>query len=240
MARRKQDKDIQSTKSTPLAQRAYDALRDAIEKGALAPGDRVSEYKVAEWLEISRTPAREGLQRLEAEGLLAYHARRGLIVATIDRDALHELFLAREVIESALARYASHNGSGPELMGILAHCELEPELIDDREKMYEHNKVFHDLIRRAAHNRYLSKFSVQIDDVVSADRRGSSLISPERRSAVIEEHRRLSEAIAARDGEKAAKAASDHVKAAYLARLKVGSVAPPVTSDTQPVSLTPK
>ena len=49
--------------SASLGQLAYHAVRNAIEAGNLTPGDRVSEYKVAEWLSISRTPAREGLLR---------------------------------------------------------------------------------------------------------------------------------------------------------------------------------
>ncbi|BCJ91249.1 transcriptional regulator [Terrihabitans soli] len=207
--------------NVPLAQRAYDAVRDAIENGGFAPGDRVSEYRIADLLKISRTPAREGLQRLQAEGLLSYHPRRGLVVATLDDDALKELFASREVLEGALAAQAAINGSGPELAALIRHSEQEPALIGDRAAMYEHNKVFHELIRRAAHNRYLHRFSTSLDDVVAADRRGSSLVLPERQIAVVAEHRKLAEAIAARNGPAAAKASSDHIKAAFAARLQV-------------------
>lgn len=211
---------------TPLAQRAYEAVRDAIEQGDLSPGDRVSEYRVADWLKISRTPAREGLQRLETEGLLTYRPRRGLVVATMDDESLKELFYSREIVESALAMLAANNGSGPEIATILRHAEAEAEMVADRERMYQHNRMFHELIRRAAHNRYLSKFSNTIDDVVAADRRGSSLIDPERRVAVIEEHKRLATAIAERRSSDAGEAAAGHVRAAYAARLRSG----PVTS----------
>lgn len=207
----------------PLAQRAYDAVRQAIESGELSPGDRVSEYRIADWLKISRTPAREGLQRLEAEGLLSYRARRGLVVATIDEDALKELFLARQVLESALAEQAAQNGSGPELSAIMRHSELEPSLVGDRDKMYEHNRAFHELIRRAGHNRYLAKFSMGLDDVVAADRRGSSLIDPDRQVAVVEEHQKLAQAIAERDVAAAGRAAANHIKAAFAARLRVSA-----------------
>src|SRR3954466_6920241 len=56
---------------------AYRAIRDAITTNTMKPGDRLSEYMVADWLKISRTPAREGLRRLEGEGLLTSHPRRG-------------------------------------------------------------------------------------------------------------------------------------------------------------------
>ena len=212
----------QVSNSSRLAQQAYEAVRDAIEKGELSPGDRISEYKTASWLKISRTPAREGLLRLEAEGLLTYHPRRGLVVASVDSEALKELFIAREVIEGALAGLAAQNGSGPEIDAILELTEQEPALIEDRERMYQHNKDFHQQIRRASHNRYLTKFIGTLDDIVAADRRGSSLVEPERRKAVIEEHRKLAKAIADRNVAMAQELATSHIRAAYQARLRVG------------------
>lgn len=209
-----------------LAQRAYQAVRTAIEEGELAPGHRISEYRVADWLKISRTPAREGLQRLEAEGLLMYQPRRGLVVASMDLESLKELFNSREIVESALAQLAAANASGPEIDLIVNHADAEPALIEERDKMYQHNKTFHQLIRQAAHNRYLTRFAQMMEDAVAADRRGSSLISADRRKAVLKEHRRLADAIASRDGQAAAQAARDHVRAAYDARLSVNEHTP--------------
>lgn len=204
-----------------LAQHAYEAVREAIEHGQLAPGDRISEYKTADWLNISRTPAREGLLRLEAEGLLTHHPRRGLVVASIDSEALKEVFVAREVLERALAGQAARNASGPELDAILRMTEDEPAVIEDRERMYQHNKKFHGAIRKCAHNRYLMKFISTLDDIVAADRRGSSLVDMDRRREVISEHRAMAEAMAARDVAKAEELASSHIRNAYRARLKV-------------------
>lgn len=209
------------TKSSRLAQHAYESVRDAIEQGDLSPGDRISEYKTAEWLNISRTPAREGLLRLEAEGLLDHHPRRGLVVASIDSDALKELFVAREILERALAGQAARNASGPELDQLMRLTEDESKMVDDREGMFQNNKVFHNAIRQSAHNRYLMKYVNTLDDIVAADRRGSSLVDIERRKAVIREHRDLAKAIADRDIAKAEDLASAHIRAAYEARLKL-------------------
>ncbi|AZQ68294.1 GntR family transcriptional regulator [Silicimonas algicola] len=206
---------------TPLAERAYDVVREAIESGKLAPGNRISEYRVAEWLGISRTPAREGLRRLEAEGLLSGHDGSGLVVVSVDEDAQRELFLTREVLESALAAQAALNGSGPDLAAITRHARAEAELFGDCDRMYVHNKIFHDLIRRAAHNRYLAKMSATTMDMVTADRRGSTLLVPERQTEVIAEHAILAEAIAARNAAAAAEAAAQHVRNAYTARLRM-------------------
>jgi len=206
--------------SARLAQHAYEAVRDAIEHGKLAPGDRISEYKTADWLNISRTPAREGLLRLESEGLLTHHPRRGLVVASIDEEALKEVFVAREVLERALAGQAARNASGPELDALLRLTEEEPAFLEDREKMFQHNKKFHALIRKCAHNRYLMKFIGTLDDIVAADRRDSSIVDVDRRRAVLGEHKALAEAIAARDIAGAEDKASQHIRNAYEARLK--------------------
>lgn len=205
----------------PLAQQAYDAVRSAIEAGTLEPGTRVSEYRVAELLSVSRTPAREALQRLEAEGLLANHPRRGLVVVSVDAEALRELYYTRSILEGALAEQAALNASRPEIAGILRLCDSEAEMLGDSDKMHAHNKEFHEQIRQAAHNRYLRKISASVSDIVASDRKGSTLLVPERQREVIIEHRALAEAIAARDATAAAEAARRHVQGAYVARQKL-------------------
>lgn len=209
----------------PLAQQAYDAVRDAIEAGKLEPGTRVSEYRIADLLSISRTPAREALQRLEAEGLLANHPRRGLVVVSIDEESLRELYFTRTVLESALAERAAQNASRPEIATILQLCDAEPALLGDSDAMYAHNKAFHEAIRQASHNRYLHRLSVSVSDIVASDRRGSTMLQPERQREVVAEHRALAEAIAARDGAAAAEAARRHVQGAYATRQKMRAAA---------------
>ncbi|WP_375176157.1 GntR family transcriptional regulator [Pseudooceanicola sp.] len=204
-----------------LAEHAYEAVRDAIERGELAPGDRISEYKTADWLNISRTPAREGLLRLQAEGLLAHHPRRGLVVASIDSEALKEIFVARELMERSLAGQAARNASGPELDQLMRLVEAEAGMAEDREAMIRHNREFHGHIRTCAHNRYLLKFTGTLEDIVAADRRGTSLVDLARRHAVIEEHRALAEAIVARDVAKSEDRAAFHIRQSYAARLKL-------------------
>jgi len=203
-----------------LTDLAYDAVRSAIEKGTLKAGERVSEYKVAAALKISRTPARECLLRLQGEGLLVSHPRRGLVVASVDREFLKELFVAREVLESAAARLAAWNGSGPELEELAFLLEKQRALDpSDNDGMFEENKVFHNQIYRAAHNRFLSKALLSLQHVISTDRRISSLAYKGRREAILDEHQKLMEAITRRDPESAAQLAAEHIRASYNARL---------------------
>ncbi len=204
-----------------LGDTAYQAIRDAITSNKMKPGDRVSEYMVADWLEISRTPAREGLRRLESEGLLTSHPKRGLVVADFDEAAVHELYAAREILEGTIAGMAARFATDAEISSLQHMLEREASLLDSPTKMFEHNLEFHGLIAQAARNRYLAKFLQSLSDTLSAHRRVSTLTKTERREEVLRDHRELVAAIARRDEAGAREAAQRHIQGALQARLKV-------------------
>lgn len=204
-----------------LGDTAYQAIRDAITSNKMKPGDRVSEYMVADWLDISRTPAREGLRRLEGEGLLTSHPKRGLVVADFDEAAVHELYAAREILEGTIAGMAARFATDAEISSLQHLLEREASLLDSPTKMFEHNLEFHRLIAQAARNRYLAKFLQSLSDTLSAHRRVSTLTKTERREEVLQDHRELVAAIARRDEAGAREAAQRHIQGALQARLKV-------------------
>jgi DNA-binding GntR family transcriptional regulator len=204
-----------------LGEVAYEAVREAILNNDFKPGDRVSEYKVAEWLGISRTPAREGLRRLESEGLLSAHPRRGLVVASIDDEAFEQLYAVRALLEGEAAASAARSASDADIATLKHLVQAESEIFDDAPQMWEHNRAFHDVIYRASHNKFLLKFLLITADTLSAYRDVSTLIVEERRREVVEEHRELCEAIASRDAEAARTVAVRHVKNALRMRTKV-------------------
>jgi DNA-binding GntR family transcriptional regulator len=209
------------TSNLLLGETAYESVREAILANVLKPGDRVSEYKVAEWLGISRTPAREGLRRLENEGLLEQHPRRGLVVASIDDAAVQELYAARQLLESEAAAQAALHATDAEIATLRHLVEIEASLSDKPEQMYEHNRSFHEQVYRAAHNRFLLKFLMLTADTLSTYRNVSTLVFKERRDEVLAEHRELCEAIARRDDAAARAIATNHVKNALRARMRV-------------------
>lgn len=204
-----------------LGDMAYEAIREAIVSNEMKPGDRVSEYMVAEWLKISRTPAREGLRRLETEGLLAAHPRRGLVVATLDESAIHELYAARELLEGTVAAFAARFATDADISSLQHLVERESSLTGSPEMMFEHNQNFHRAVAKAARNRYLAKFLDSIADTLSAHRRVSTMSRTERRAEVLKEHRTLVDAIARRDEAAAREAATRHIQGALRARLAV-------------------
>ena len=204
-----------------LGDLAYESVREAILANDLKPGERVSEYKVAEWLGISRTPAREGLRRLENEGLLSQHPRRGLVVASIDDNAVQELYAVRQLLEGAAAAMAAKQATDAEVATLQHLVEAEARITEDPQQMYEHNRAFHEVIYRAAHNQLLLKFLLLTADTLTAYRNVSTLVIKERRDQVVAEHRELSDAIARRDEAAAKEIAVRHVQNALRARTKV-------------------
>jgi DNA-binding GntR family transcriptional regulator len=207
--------------SVLLGDVAYGRIRDAIVANELKPGDRVSEYKVAEWLKISRTPAREGLRRLEAEGFLTAVPRRGLVVASVDDEALYELYAAREVLEGGAAAMAARNATDAEIAALQQMVAAESAMTDSPEMMFEHNRLFHQFIYRAARNRYLTKYLQSIYDTLAATRSISTMRIAARREAVLVEHRALATAIASRDEAAARRTAAEHVREALKARMEI-------------------
>jgi DNA-binding GntR family transcriptional regulator len=152
---------------------------------------------------------------------LTQHPRRGLVVASIDDEAVQELYAVRELLEGAAAALASKRATEAEIATLRHLVEHESTIRDHPEQMYEHNRTFHDMVYRAAHNQFLLKFLLITADTLSAYRNISTLVIEERREQVIDEHRELYEAIAAHDETAARAVAARHVQNALRARTRV-------------------
>lgn len=197
----------------------YQRLREAIERGQLKPGQRVMEVEVAEWLDVSRTPVREALRKLEAEGMLAMEPRNGLVVSSISRQAMMELYVMREVLEGTAARLCARHASDLEIMELGELVKREEQLQGNPEALVKLNRLFHDAIHRAAHNRYLEKSLSAVNHSMWLLGK-SQMLLPERAKSAKAEHSELLSAIRKRDPEAAEKAARKHVRSAQQQRLK--------------------
>jgi DNA-binding GntR family transcriptional regulator len=197
----------------------YQKLREAIEGGDLKPGQRVMEVEVADWLQVSRTPVREGLRKLEAEGMLSMEPRAGLVVASLSRQAMLELYVMREVLEGTAARLCARHASDLELMELQELVRQEGELQGNYDALAKLNRLFHDAIHTGAHNRYLKKSLNAVNDSMWLLGK-SQMLLPERAKLAKTEHAELFAAIRKRDPEAAEKAARHHVRSAQQQRLK--------------------
>jgi DNA-binding GntR family transcriptional regulator len=204
--------------SPPLrGQDAYERIRAAIRDGSLAPGLRLTEVELAARFGVSRTPVRQALARLEAEGLLTHAPRRGLTVTRPDHSQVVELYVMREILEGAAARLAAQHASETELAAMAELVEQEPSLYGDAAALAALNQRLHGLLYLAAHNRYLLKSLEQLSANMALL---PSLLTVEGRAqSAHEEHRALLKGLNQRDGEAAEAAAKAHARAAQRHRL---------------------
>src|SRR5580704_8970586 len=199
----------QSTNAT-TAEAVYRALRHGILHGDLAPGERLRSDALATELRVSRTPVREALRKLEAEGLVEQSGSR-LVVRALSEQDLTELFYVREALEGMAARLAAENATPSEMAEIR-------ELLQDMDALYRRGDVdafrrltgeFHQLVCRASHNNLLLQSLQALLDTVRQIQT-STLHGEGRPAAALKEHRNLLRAIEARDGDRAEQLAREH------------------------------
>lgn len=204
---------------TDAAQKdAYAMILDAIDGGIYRPGSRLVESELADRFGVSRTPIREALQRLETQSLLTRDGR-SLIVASLDHAQMAELYAVRQELEGLAARLAARHAASEEVAVLHDMVEQDRALLGDPEALARANRRFHHQIHLASHNRYLVQ---QLDLVYRsmALMARTSLAAAGRGEDAMREHAAIVDAIAARDGDKAANALKSHLSTAFKVRLR--------------------
>ncbi|TCT04993.1 GntR family transcriptional regulator [Aquabacter spiritensis] len=204
--------------TSSLSRTAYEFVRRAIQIGQYSPGDRIREEEIADQLGVSRTPVRDAMRRLEADGFLVHESHRGMTIAQFDHQTVMELYAMWNVLEGAAASMAARHAADAEIELLEEYIALEPAEAVTAERMAEHNRKFHQAIYRSAHNRYLLKTLSVLSDSLDFLSRTTFTIGARRELAQVE-HRAIVDAIRARDPEGAEKAARAHIRAALRARL---------------------
>jgi DNA-binding GntR family transcriptional regulator len=132
------------TRSLTSAERALDTLREDILRGTLPAGARLGEVELADRLGVSRTPVREALSRLAAEGLVELVPNRGARVASWTVDELEGVFALRSLLEPQLTALAVPHASAADLDAL---AELAAEMVDlgdrDLDGLVPLNRAFH-------------------------------------------------------------------------------------------------
>lgn len=201
--------------SMSSSQRVYAALKHRILTGMLEPRSRLVEVRLAEDLEVSRTPVREALKRLLAERLVEVDPMGGIVVSHVGLRELEEIYLIREVLDGLAARLAAEHASLSELTRFRQLMDMMRDSVEEGqlEAVVQGNMMFHDLLHQAAGNERLRTLSRDLGDFV---RRFSteSFASEERALSMLAEHVQIVEAIDDRDGDRAERLARSHVAAA--------------------------
>jgi DNA-binding GntR family transcriptional regulator len=208
----------------PSSEYVYRSLRDRIISGGLAPDTRLIELSIAAEFQVSRTPVREALKRLAAEGLVLADPARGIVVHSPDPADIENVFVVREALDGLAARLAAYRITPSEIgrLGVIVDAMAEAIAAGRREQVVIANVRFHDVIYSAAGNPMLERIARDLREFV---RRFTTLpfASPERVHDVLEEHRAIVEAMRAHDPEAAERASMAHLEAArdYLVRLQL-------------------
>ena len=205
-------------------------LRERIFSGELAPGSFVDEPALCTELSISRTPLREALKVLTAEGLLRHEPRRGCFVSQITEQDLDEIFPVIALLEGRCAFEAARNATDADLTALeQLHDRLQRSAKAKRiTEYYETNFAIHEAIIVLANNRWLAQVIGDLRKIVKLARL-QQLHAPGRLEQSLSEHMAVYAALKARDAEGAEAAMRTHltrqrVALRELARLQTSRI----------------
>jgi DNA-binding GntR family transcriptional regulator len=199
-------------------EKAYAAIRGAITAGIYGNGMHLRAANLAESLGISRTPVREALRRLHAEGLVEFFDNRGAFVAGWSRETAQEVFDLRVVLESHAAALAAHRLTEEQISSLAAMTDRMERHANSVERdisaVTQANSEFHGLIIAAASGRRLAAVVATVVEIAMVSRTFSSY-TDENFSRSIGHHRELIAAFRARDDIWSAAVMTSHIRAAY-------------------------
>ena len=207
-------------------ERAYRRLHEAIVHGEIAPGARLVETALCEWLQVSRTPVREALRRLKTDGLVETGPTGGLRVARYDMAALAELYVVREVLEATAASEAARNASRTELGALEDSMRIQRGLKQDVPGFARENVVFHQHLYAASHNRFLVRTLQALSDSLALLGQ-TTLDNPAAIERAIAQHAKIVAAVAKRDPERAFEATRVHIHTGFETRAAAFRRRPP-------------
>lgn len=204
-------------KSESNVDRLYDALRRMASDFAFKPEERINESALAARLNASRTPLREALNRLVAEGFLTFRSGRGFFCRPLSPEAVLDLYEARTAIECEAARLACLRASDAGLDELSAWLDrIAPDYTPETDtgRLLEMDEGFHRHLVALAGNAELARLADNLNDRIryvrvidlQAMRRGDGP-----RPDMMAAHRRILAALAARDAEAAAAAMRAHI-----------------------------
>jgi DNA-binding GntR family transcriptional regulator len=207
-------------RATSLHDSVAERLRAMVFDGVLAGGSWVDEKALAAAWQVSRTPLREALKVLAAEGLVELVPQRGCRVVEISDADADALFPVMALLEGRCAFEACQRADDEALHQLKRlHDELERHAAaGSLEGYYRVNHVFHSAVQQLAGNRWLDRVTGDLRRFVRL-MRGRQLALPGRIEASLNEHRVLIDAFEQRDAARAERAMHDHLMA-QLAALK--------------------
>lgn len=189
---------------------AYEQLKLAILKGLYPPGAQIIEETIASQLNMSRSPVRSAIKRLEVEGFLEKRANRRMYVTHGNITKTINTLYIRKALEGVAAYQAALNRTEEDIRDIRAVLD-QIKVCDDSFKLLRLGTEIHKLIYIASGNTQLTNIGTNILDQVSISSYRSLSAGPSRIHESYLEHATLADAVFARDAELAEQKAREHI-----------------------------
>jgi DNA-binding GntR family transcriptional regulator len=197
--------------SDSLSEVTYRRLRSDIVQGLLRPNERLIEAELAERLAVSRTPIRESLQRLAADGLVISR-RRGWVVYEHTPDEIREIYEIRSALEGYATRLAAERATDEQLAEVVRILQESTNIARaPRQHMVEVNDRFHDAIIEACGNRRLAE-EIRRNRLYYFNHRLANLYSDQEVSASRVQHDRIVRALLDRNPREAEEITRNHIR----------------------------
>jgi DNA-binding GntR family transcriptional regulator len=206
----------------PLAEQVYLRLKDDIFEFRLTPGDRFTETKMAERYDVSRTPLRDALYRLQREGYLEVAFRGGWQVRNLDFRYFDDLYDLRIVLETValerICRTPADSGELEELKRIW--LVAKPEREQDGRRVSQLDERFHASLVSAAGNAEMSRVHAELTEKLRILRR-LDFTEEERVHATYEQHSEILQLVLRRDYAESAMLLRSHIQESQLEVRKI-------------------
>jgi DNA-binding GntR family transcriptional regulator len=205
-----------------VVDQVYAAIRERITSGSLPRGARVHQEDLAEELGVSRTPVREALRRLAAEGLVEMRTNRGARVADVDQGGMRGAYDARLVVEPGAARLAAQRRLPEPLERMRAALEAQRRAVRSVQRSFEANRQFHLALVAASGNEFLIQFAERLWVArIGATIYERQVETQERMLLDVGEHEQILAAIEAADGRRAESLVRRHLADAVKRSLDI-------------------
>lgn len=194
-----------------LYEEVAELLRQRIFQRELEPGSWIDELKLAEEYGISRTPLREALKVLAAEGLVTMKVRRGAYVTEVSEKDLADVYHLLALLESDAAGVVAERATDAELAELQTLHDALEAATGERDRFFALNEQFHMRVLELARNRWREQMVADLRKVMKLNRH-KSLFKQGRIEDSLAEHETVMQALLRRDGAAAAQAMRQHFR----------------------------
>ena len=203
-----------SVRARSLTDWVTEVLRQAILDGYFEPGERLDRERIADELEVSRTPLREAITALETEGLLQSKPHRGVFVSRVSEKDIREVFAVRALLEAEVAREAAASipESAIDVLEMSLRDAQEAYDAGDTNAQFEADRLFHQTLCNFTENSLLKEVLEGVNNRIAVVRRFAQMRPGPHVEEFAQEHIDILRAIRQRDCDRAADLMKSHLE----------------------------